>query len=110
MDAALSTGSSLVIGISVSGKTKEVIDAIKIAKRQGASVLAITSDKTSELSQLADLSLLVMSKSSMHMGQNISPTLPLFLLFDLLYTELVAKDYMNRIRIRDKTLRALEDI
>jgi hypothetical protein len=44
------------------------------------------------------------------MGQNISPTLPLFLLFDLLYTELVAKDYMNRIQIRDKTLRALEDI
>ncbi|MCS0670264.1 MurR/RpiR family transcriptional regulator [Cytobacillus firmus] len=110
MDAALSSDRSLVIGISVSGKTKEVIDAVKIAKRQGASVLAITSDKTSELSQLADLSLLVMSKSSMHMGQNISPTLPLFLLFDLLYTELVAKDYINRVQIRDKTLRALKDI
>ncbi|WP_163139465.1 MurR/RpiR family transcriptional regulator [Bacillus sp. 22-7] len=110
MDAALSSGGSLVIGISVSGKTKEVIDAVKIAKRQGATVLAITSDKTSDLSRLADLSLLVMSKSSMHMGQNISPTLPLFLLFDLLYTELVAKDYINRVQIRDKTLRALKDI
>lgn len=110
MDAALSSGGSLVIGISVSGKTKEVIDAVKIAKRQGATVLAITSDKTSDLSRLADLSLLVMSKSSMHMGQNISPTLPLFLLFDLLYTELVAKDYVNRVQIRDKTLRALKDI
>lgn len=110
MDAALSSGSSLVIGVSVSGKTKEVIDAVKIAKQQGASVLAITSDKSSELSQLADLSLLVMSKNSMHMGQNISPTLPLFLLFDLLYTELVAKDYINRVQIRDKTLRALKDI
>ncbi|TFI42961.1 MurR/RpiR family transcriptional regulator [Diaphorobacter sp. DS2] len=110
MDAALSSGGSLVIGISVSGKTKEVIDAVKIAKRQGATVLAITSDKSSDLSRLADLSLLVMSKSSMHMGQNISPTLPLFLLFDLLYTELVAKDYVNRVQIRDKTLRALKDI
>ncbi|WP_264740513.1 MurR/RpiR family transcriptional regulator [Cytobacillus firmus] len=110
MDAALSSDSSLVIGVSVSGKTKEVIDAVKIAKQQGSSVLAITSDKTSELSKLADLSLLVMSKSSMHMGQNISPTLPLFLLFDLLYTELIAKDYVNRVQIRDKTLRALEDI
>ena len=110
MDAALSSGSSLVIGVSVSGKTKEVIDAVKIAKQQGASVLAITSDKSSELSQLADLSLLVMSKSSMHMGQNISPTLPLFLLFDLLYTELVAKDYVNRVQIRDRTLRALKSI
>lgn len=110
MDAALCSDSSLIIGISVSGNTKEVIDAIKMAKKQGASILAITSDKTSELSKLADLSLLVMGKSSMHMGQNISPTLPLFLLFDLLYTELVAKDYVNRVQIRDKTLRALKDI
>lgn len=110
MDAALSTENSLIIGISVSGRTKEVIDAVKIAKKQGASILAITSDKKSELSKLADFTLLVMSKSNMHMGQNISPTLPLFLLFDLIYTDLVAKDYMNRIQIRDKTLRALEDI
>jgi DNA-binding MurR/RpiR family transcriptional regulator len=110
MDAALSSDRSLVIGISVSGKTKEIIDAVKISKKQGASVLAISSDKTSELSRLADLSLLVTSKNSMHMGQNISPTLPLFLLFDLLYTELVAKDYINRVQIRDKTLRALKNI
>ncbi|WP_419954391.1 MurR/RpiR family transcriptional regulator [Neobacillus niacini] len=110
MDAALSTDNSLVIGISVSGRTKEVIDAVKIAKKQGASILAITSDKKSELSKLADFTLGVMSKSNMHMGQNISPTLPLFLLFDLIYTDLVAKDYMNRIQTRDKTLRALEDI
>ncbi|MCM3600425.1 MurR/RpiR family transcriptional regulator [Robertmurraya korlensis] len=110
MDAALSTDKSLVIGISVSGNTKEVIDAVNIAKKQGASILAITSEKTSELSQLADLTLLVMSKNNMHMGQNISPTLPLFLLFDLIYTELVAKDYMNRIQFRNKTLRALKDI
>ena len=110
MDAALCTNKSLVIGISVSGKTREVTDAINIAKKQGASILAITSDKKSQLSQLADLTLLVTNKSNMHMGQNISPTLPLFLLFDLIYTELVAKDYMNRIQFRNKTLSALKDI
>lgn len=110
MDAALCTDKSLVIGISVSGRTKEVIDAIKIAKKQGATILAMTSDKKSELSQFADFTLLVMSKNNMHMGQNISPTLPLFLLFDLLYTELVAKDYIYRIQTREKTLKALEDV
>nr|WP_263324445.1 MurR/RpiR family transcriptional regulator [Neobacillus sp. Marseille-Q6967] len=108
MDAALATEDSLIIGISVSGKTREVIDAVKIAKQQGATVLAITSEKTSELAQLADLILIVFSRSNMHMGQNISPTLPLFLFFDLIYTELVAKDYLNRIQIREKTLRALD--
>lgn len=109
MDAALTTEASLVIGISISGKTKEVIDAVKIAKQQGATVLAITSEKESELSQLADLTLLVMSRNNMHMAQNISPTLPLFLIFDLIYTELVAKDYINRTQIRNKTLKALNE-
>lgn len=110
MDASLSTERSLVIGISVSGKTKEILDAIKVAKSQGATIVGITGEKDSELALLSDLTLLVMSKNNMHMGQNISPTLPLFLLFDLIYTELVAKDYLNRIQIRDKTLRALHDI
>ena len=108
MDAALTTEHSLIIGISVSGKTREVLEAVKMAKQQGAVVLAITSEKALELAQLADLSLIVMSKTNMHMGQNISPTLPLFLFFDLIYTELVAKDYLNRIQIKEKTLRVLD--
>ncbi|MCM3168847.1 MurR/RpiR family transcriptional regulator [Peribacillus frigoritolerans] len=109
MDAALSNENSVVIGISISGTTKEVISAVKIAKKQGACILGFTGDKNSELSQLGDLTLLVTSKNSMHMGQNISPLLPLLLLFDLLYTELVAKDYKNRISIREKTLKVLTE-
>ncbi|PJN87856.1 MurR/RpiR family transcriptional regulator [Bacillus sp. mrc49] len=109
MDAALSNQESVVIGISISGATKEVIRAMKIAKKQGALILVFTGNKNSELSRLSDLSLLVTSKNSMHMGQNISPLLPLLLLFDLLYTELVSKDYKNRISIREKTLQALTD-
>ncbi|MEC0346527.1 MurR/RpiR family transcriptional regulator [Peribacillus frigoritolerans] len=109
MDAALSNENSVVISISISGTTKEVISAVKIAKKQGACILVFTGDKNSELSQLGDLTLLVTSKNSMHMGQNISPLLPLLLLFDLLYTELVAKDYKNRISIREKTLKVLTE-
>lgn len=108
MDASLAGQESLVIGISVSGETREVINAVKMAKKQGARILAITSEKNSELAKLADLTLILASKANMYMGQNISPTLPLFLLFDLIYTELVAKDYLNRIEIREKTLRALD--
>ncbi|TDL88890.1 MurR/RpiR family transcriptional regulator [Vibrio vulnificus] len=109
MDAALSNENSVVIGISISGTTKEVISAVKIAKKQGACILVFTGDKNSALSRLGDLTLLVTSKNSMHMGQNISPLLPLLLLFDLLYTELVAKDYKNRISIREKTLKVLTE-
>ncbi len=62
MDASLAAEDSLIIGISVSGGTKEVIDAVKMAKQQGAAVLAITSEKTSKLAQLADLILMIISK------------------------------------------------
>ncbi|WP_028390195.1 MurR/RpiR family transcriptional regulator [Bacillus cihuensis] len=109
MDAALCTEKSVVIGISVSGKTKEVIRAVNIAKRQGAAILVFTGEKESELSHLADLTILSMNKSNMYMGQNISPSLPFFLLFDLIYTELIAKDYKNRIHFREKTLKAFYD-
>ncbi|WP_249599558.1 MurR/RpiR family transcriptional regulator [Peribacillus frigoritolerans] len=69
MDAALSNETSVVIGISISGTTKEVISAVKIAKKQGACILVFTGDKNSELSKLGDLTLLVTSKNSMHMDK-----------------------------------------
>lgn len=107
MEASLCTNKSLVIGISISGETREVIRAVKIAKNEGASILAFTGNKNSKLAQHSDYSLLTISKSNMLMGENISSILPLLLLFDLIYTELVAKDYKTRIQIREKTLKAI---
>jgi len=109
MDASLSTKNSVVIGISLTGKTKEIIRAVKIAKAQGSSVIIFTGEKYSELCELSDITLLAMNKSNMHMGQNISPSLPFFLLFDLIYTELITKDYKNRMHFREKTLKSLQD-
>lgn len=107
MDASLSSKNSVVIGISISGETQELIKTIKIAKKQGSSIIIFTGNKDSQLAKLSNICLLVTSKSNMHMGQNISPLLPFLLLFDLIYTELIAEDYKKRIYLRDKTLRAL---
>ncbi|MCP3740681.1 MurR/RpiR family transcriptional regulator [Rossellomorea sp. BNER] len=107
MNAALCEEDSVIIGISISGETKEVIRAVKIAKRQGAKVIVFTGTKESTLSQVGDITLQVTGKNNMYMGQNISPLLPLLLLFDLLYTELVSNDYKNRLQLRENTLKAL---
>lgn len=109
MDASLSTKKSVVIGISLTGETKEIIRAVKIAKAQGSSIIVFTGEKNSELSKISDITLLAMNKSNRHMGQNISPSLPFFLLFDLIYTELITKDYKNRMHFREKTLKSLQD-
>ncbi len=56
----------VAIAISISGRTKEVIDAVKSAKEQGTPVICLTSNKNSPLAKLADL---VLSASSS--GKNI---------------------------------------
>jgi len=45
---------SLVFAISSSGQTQDVIDAVRIAKQNGVSVVAVTSHKNSPLAALAD--------------------------------------------------------
>ncbi|MBP3395889.1 MAG: MurR/RpiR family transcriptional regulator [Clostridia bacterium] len=45
---------SLVIAISSSGQTQDVIDAVRLAKANGVPVITITAHKASPLAQLAD--------------------------------------------------------
>ena len=54
---ALSKG-DLAIGISFSGRTISIINALKAAKSAGARTIAITSYRSSEIIQDADISLL----------------------------------------------------
>ncbi len=58
VSASLLGSDSVVIAISSSGQTKDVIDAVKIAKSKGAKIVAITAHKNSALSSLADYLLL----------------------------------------------------
>lgn len=58
VSAAMLDKDSLVIAISSSGKTKDVIDAVKIAKENAVPVIVITSNKSSPLAKLADTTLI----------------------------------------------------
>lgn len=51
----------LVVAVSSSGRTKEIIDAVEIAREGGAPVIALTCDRFSPLAALADEVLLTAS-------------------------------------------------
>ena len=55
--AALLKKTDLIIGISLSGKTLELFESIKIAKEQKAQIITITSSDYSPLAQLSDINL-----------------------------------------------------
>ena len=55
---------SLVIALSNSGQTKEILDAVEIAKSCNAKSLCITSNKLSPLANICDISLLTTNSGS----------------------------------------------
>lgn len=58
---ALGKKNDVVIGISTSGKAKNVILGIKLAKKMGLKTVALTGGDGAELAKLADISLVVPS-------------------------------------------------
>jgi len=62
--AALVTDKDVVIGISTSGNSKNVVDAIALAKKKGAKTIGLTGGDGGELAKIAELTLIVPSDST----------------------------------------------
>ncbi|MFC4797786.1 MurR/RpiR family transcriptional regulator [Neobacillus sp. GCM10023253] len=86
MRASCMTEKTVVIAISLTGSTKDIVDAVVIAKGNHAKVIALTSYVKSPLTRFADLVLLSSSKESpLDSGSLVSKISQLYLI-DLLCT------------------------
>jgi len=54
----------IVIAISTSGKSKNVLKGVKLAKLKGAQIISLTGKETNPLSKISDISLHVPSKNT----------------------------------------------
>jgi D-sedoheptulose 7-phosphate isomerase len=61
---ALASENDVVIGISTSGKSKSVIEGVKIGKRKGAYTIALSGNEGGELAKEADIAFVVPSKNT----------------------------------------------
>lgn len=59
INSSIVSEKDLVIGISISGTTEEVIDALKISRSNGAKIVSITSFEESLITNLGDINLIV---------------------------------------------------
>ncbi|MDJ0331922.1 MurR/RpiR family transcriptional regulator [Planococcus sp. S3-L1] len=92
MRAASMTEKTVVIAVSLTGSTKDIVDAVKASKSNGASVIALTSYTKSPLTKFADLVLLSSSKESpLDSGSLVSKISQLYLI-DLICTGLAMKN------------------
>lgn len=98
---------ALIIGISVSGRTEEVVEALKSAKEKGAKIIMITATKVYENEQYYDELILIGGLKNLAVSDKISPQIPALIVIDILYTHYL---HYNSERKKEKLNLTLEYI
>lgn len=105
--AATLTSESLVLAISLSGYTTDIIESVSIAKANGAKVIAITNFADSALGQLADVTILTSSKENPLEGGALSLKISQLFVLDLLFNQLDIEDKDSVKEMKEKTAKAI---
>ena len=109
MTAALANNDTCIIGISLSGKTKVVIDALKNAKSRGVYTVLFTSERGIDFSAACDEVIYVASLENLDTGSKVSPQFPILVVFDVIYTYYFANDFYFKEQKLRATLSAISD-
>lgn len=87
MQASLCDENSLIVAVSISGETIDLIEAVSLAKESGAKVVAITSYLRSTLAELADYVLLSFGKPNYINAGAFSTVVSQLYILDLITSE-----------------------
>lgn len=101
MNASLASKGDVVVGVSASGSTKDLVDAIQIAKANGAAVICLTNHVRSPITQYANVVLLGSSRENPLQGGAFASKLAQIHILDIISTALA-------FRHKDKTYDALQ--
>lgn len=95
INSSIVSEKDLVIGLSISGETEEVVQALRICKENKAKVIAITSFEGSAITKYSDINLMVYNPKFIDKDRFINSQFSVMYVLDLISTVL----------LRDKKLR-----
>jgi RpiR family transcriptional regulator, repressor of rpiB and als operon len=107
MSASLLGKDDVAIGFSHSGNTVAVIEAIQLARRNGARTIAITNYNASPLAQQADVVLCSTAQGSPLMGENAAARIAQLNILDAVFVAVAQRDYRAAERNLEKTMAAV---
>lgn len=106
--SSLLSENDLVIAFSLSGRTKDTYDSLKIAKRNNATIIAITNYLLSPIAQLADVVLQTAIKEFLN-GGSIEGKISQLFISGVLVQGYERKHNINTVELREKVLRSILD-
>lgn len=92
MSASLLGPDDVAVAFSHSGTTSNVIEAARLARQQGARVIAITNYSTSALSELADIALCSTAQGSPLLGENAAARIAQLNIMDAIFVAVAQRD------------------
>ncbi|MGX2947804.1 MurR/RpiR family transcriptional regulator [Frederiksenia canicola] len=108
MQASLLKKGDVVIGISHSGHSEETTKALRIARENNATCIAITHNLRSPITEVADYVLINGNRQGHMQGDSIGTKMTQLFVLDLIYALLVKAEPTKAIQQKQKTLSVLE--
>lgn len=96
------------VGISYSGSSRDTVDTLKAAKKQGAVTIALTNFRDSPLSKYADY-VLCSSQKQFFYGDAIFSRTTQLAVVDMLYMGILVSDYTRFAGLLDKNSKKISD-
>ncbi|WNC17499.1 MurR/RpiR family transcriptional regulator [Brevibacillus brevis] len=109
MAATTLSENDLAIGFSVSGSTKDTVDALRIAKENGAKIIAGTHFARSPVTKMADVVLLHGGRETPLQGGSLAAKIAQLHAVDLLYTGVALRMKEKALYFREKAAKAVAD-
>ncbi|EQK44677.1 helix-turn-helix domain, rpiR family protein [[Clostridium] bifermentans ATCC 638] len=110
MMASIMQKGDLVIAISHSGETEEIIKTVEMAKQNEVDIISITKKKESSLKSTSDIHLEYISEETLLETGSISSKLAQIFLIDLIYTQVVKEKFNEAIDMKIKTTNAIKSL
>jgi DNA-binding MurR/RpiR family transcriptional regulator len=109
VSASLLKKGDVAIGISNSGRSRDVIKALSIAKQSGASTICITNHDNTPIIECSDIKLFTSSKDSEQLSESINARIAELALLDSLYVCIASKIKKQALEKLRKTSEAIEN-
>lgn len=109
MHAVFQDKNKLVIGISLSGETEEILYLLQESSKRGAKTVLITASDKESFRNFCTEVVLVPSMRYMNSGNIISPQFPILAVIDVIYYYYVNEDKLGKELLHDNTMQALNE-
>ena len=107
MSAALLGSDDVAIAFSHSGNTAAVIDAVELARRNGARTIAVTNYPDSPVARIVDVVLCSTAQNSPLLGENATARIAQLNLLDALFVAVAQRDRQTADANLNRTMRAV---